>query len=216
MDVTLYQSEPCPFSHRVRHQLSVHGVDYELVNVPRARDDRRELERITGQRSIPALVIDGEVHVTPESIGQAIADRWPAARADMAAIEQWGSPVLIVPLDDGEHTDPRAIEARLHDALAAVDGVELQQAMTQAPGVTRTWELVGSHVDDLVEAEPRLRALLPLRIVLVDHPRGASLQAPLPTRLAAPFRNLGLYSCAHDLEEQLADALAGIARPLHA
>jgi glutathione S-transferase len=61
----LWQTEWCPASHRVRQRLTEFGLSYITRQVPVQPEDRAELERATGRRTIPVLVageavIDGE------------------------------------------------------------------------------------------------------------------------------------------------------------
>jgi glutathione S-transferase len=58
--LALWQAEWCPSSHRVRLRLTELGLDVMLRQVPVDRADRDEMERETGSRSIPTLVVDGE------------------------------------------------------------------------------------------------------------------------------------------------------------
>jgi glutathione S-transferase len=64
----LWQTEWCPASHRVRQRLTELGLSYTIRQVPVQRDDRGQLERATGRRTIPILVagekvIDGEAAI---------------------------------------------------------------------------------------------------------------------------------------------------------
>lgn len=54
--ITLYQLERCPWCAAVRQALSNVGVEARLVEVPRARERRDEVERLSGQRLVPTLV----------------------------------------------------------------------------------------------------------------------------------------------------------------
>jgi len=54
----LYDRPDCPYSKRVRRVLDVLDVDYEEIVVSESKDDRDEVEAITGQRGIPVLVDD--------------------------------------------------------------------------------------------------------------------------------------------------------------
>jgi glutathione S-transferase len=60
-DLELYQAEWCPFSHVVRLRLTELQVDFTARQVPVDPDERDELARRTGSRSIPALVVEGGV-----------------------------------------------------------------------------------------------------------------------------------------------------------
>ncbi len=57
----LWQTEWCPASRRVRQRLTELGLTYLVHQVPVDRDERTELEVVTGQRSIPVLVAGGEI-----------------------------------------------------------------------------------------------------------------------------------------------------------
>ena len=52
----LYQFEECPYCARVRAKLTDLGMSYIIHNVPRNREDRTELEKISGQKFVPVLV----------------------------------------------------------------------------------------------------------------------------------------------------------------
>ncbi|HEX7289532.1 MAG TPA: glutathione S-transferase N-terminal domain-containing protein [Conexibacter sp.] len=59
--IELYQAEWCPYSSRVRQQLTELGVAFVARQVPADPTDREELRRKTGSDEIPALVDDGRV-----------------------------------------------------------------------------------------------------------------------------------------------------------
>ncbi|HCA67467.1 MAG: Glutaredoxin [Parcubacteria group bacterium GW2011_GWC2_44_17] len=52
----LYQFEECPYCARVRARMTDLGISYIIHNVPRERNKRDELEKISGQRFVPVLV----------------------------------------------------------------------------------------------------------------------------------------------------------------
>jgi glutathione S-transferase len=54
--LVLYQRETCPDCRPVRELLTRLQISYLNVNVPRPRDERHELIRVTGSKFIPALV----------------------------------------------------------------------------------------------------------------------------------------------------------------
>lgn len=56
--IELYDRPDCPYSKRVRRVLDVLSVEYEEIVVPESKDDRDELEELTGQRGVPVLVDD--------------------------------------------------------------------------------------------------------------------------------------------------------------
>ena len=52
----LYQFEECPYCKRVRAKLTDLGITYTIHNVSRDREERYDLEKITGQKSVPVLM----------------------------------------------------------------------------------------------------------------------------------------------------------------
>ncbi len=52
----LYQFEECPYCKQVRTVLTDLGMTYIIHNVPRERENRDELEKLTGQRFVPVLI----------------------------------------------------------------------------------------------------------------------------------------------------------------
>ncbi len=60
-NLELWQTEWCPASRRVRQRLAELGLTYLARPVPVAPEQRAELERATGCRSIPVLVASEEI-----------------------------------------------------------------------------------------------------------------------------------------------------------
>lgn len=58
-EIVLYQAEWCPYCARVRSALTDLLIDYQIVNVPREKEKREVVQRVSGQRGIPVMV-DGE------------------------------------------------------------------------------------------------------------------------------------------------------------
>jgi glutathione S-transferase len=58
-DIVLYQAEWCPYCARVRSKLTDLLIDYKTVNVPRDHSERTEVQKVSGQTSIPVMV-DGD------------------------------------------------------------------------------------------------------------------------------------------------------------
>lgn len=54
--LVLFQRETCPYCKPVRELLTKLQISYLNVNVPKPRDERHELIRVTGSKFIPALV----------------------------------------------------------------------------------------------------------------------------------------------------------------
>jgi glutathione S-transferase len=54
--VTLYRLQACPFCERVVRTLAEHGVDYRSRFVEPMHAERNAVARLTGRRTVPAIV----------------------------------------------------------------------------------------------------------------------------------------------------------------
>lgn len=56
--IRMYGTETCSFCTAARMLLKKKGVDYEEVLVGRDSDARKEMERLSGRRTVPQIFID--------------------------------------------------------------------------------------------------------------------------------------------------------------
>ncbi|WP_424001815.1 glutaredoxin family protein [Haloarcula salina] len=61
--ITLYRLQACPFCERVVRKLDAHGLDYRSRFVEPMHSERDVVKRLTGKRTVPAIV-DEETGVT--------------------------------------------------------------------------------------------------------------------------------------------------------
>jgi glutathione S-transferase len=54
--ITLYRLQACPFCERVVRRLNEYGLDYDSRFVEPMHSDRDVVKRLTGKRTVPALV----------------------------------------------------------------------------------------------------------------------------------------------------------------
>jgi len=54
--ITLYRLQACPFCERVVRKLDEYGLDYRSRFVEPMHADRNVVKRISGKRSVPAIV----------------------------------------------------------------------------------------------------------------------------------------------------------------
>lgn len=57
--IKLYQRETCPYCKPIRERLTELNISYININLPKIREERKQLIDITGNPYIPSLV-DGE------------------------------------------------------------------------------------------------------------------------------------------------------------
>ncbi|MFC7231382.1 glutathione S-transferase N-terminal domain-containing protein [Saliphagus sp. GCM10025308] len=55
-DITLYELPGCPFCAKVRTKLEDLNLEYHIVQVPAARNERTEVEAVSGQTGVPVIV----------------------------------------------------------------------------------------------------------------------------------------------------------------
>jgi glutaredoxin 3 len=54
-EITLYELPGCPFCAKVRTKLDDLDLEYDVIEVPRSRSDRTEVERVSGQAGVPVI-----------------------------------------------------------------------------------------------------------------------------------------------------------------
>ncbi|MEF8852137.1 MAG: glutathione S-transferase N-terminal domain-containing protein [Haloarculaceae archaeon] len=57
-DITLYRLQACPFCERVVRVLDEYGLEYRSRFVEPMHGDRDVVKRLTGKRTVPAIVDD--------------------------------------------------------------------------------------------------------------------------------------------------------------
>lgn len=73
MALTLYHFESCPACEKVRLALALDRRRYESVEID--RDDRRKVNEVSGQQSVPVLVDGDDVYVESTRILEHLASR---------------------------------------------------------------------------------------------------------------------------------------------
>lgn len=69
--VTLYRLQACPFCERVVRKLETYDLDYQSRFVEPMHSDRNVVKRVTGKRSVPAIV-DANTGVTMSESGNIV------------------------------------------------------------------------------------------------------------------------------------------------
>ena len=77
-DMVLYQAEWCPYCARVRKKMTDLLLDYKTVNVPHSHAERGEVKEVSGQTSIPVLVVRPS---TPTGAGRAVGSGTPSTES---------------------------------------------------------------------------------------------------------------------------------------
>jgi len=75
--LTLYQTEWCPYCHRVRQVLTELELTYTCVNVAVQRDRREQVREVSGQEAVPVLKDGRKVVVGSDAIISHLRSTYP-------------------------------------------------------------------------------------------------------------------------------------------
>jgi glutaredoxin 3 len=86
MSVAIYTTPTCGFCHQVKAYLSQNGVSFTEYDVSRDLQAAAEMVRLSGQRGVPVVLIDGQVVVgfNRPLIDQLLAQRATRPKLGMA------------------------------------------------------------------------------------------------------------------------------------
>jgi glutaredoxin 3 len=55
-NITLYELPGCPYCAKVIDKLNELSVEYDSIEVPRAHEERTEVENVSGQTGVPVII----------------------------------------------------------------------------------------------------------------------------------------------------------------
>lgn len=110
--ITLYQTEWCPYSHRVRQALTELGLTYTAVNVAADPGGRADVIAVSGQASTPVLQDGDKIFRDSDEILEYLRGTYPEP-PDAGAHAAQGTWRLTSSLS----LSPRAAAARLRELL---------------------------------------------------------------------------------------------------
>lgn len=61
--VKIYSTSWCPSCVKAKKYLNMKGIKFEEINVADKHEDRNEVQKVSGQRTVPVLDINGEIIV---------------------------------------------------------------------------------------------------------------------------------------------------------
>ena len=163
--ITLYQTEWCPYCHRVRQVLTELGLTYTAVSVPYLSEDRVELMALTGQSGVPVLTDGDRVYADSDEIIDYLRATYPEPEdaAEHAAHGAWRAAAAV-------SLPPRAALARLRELL-------------ESKGFLTVAEIRGCEIDDrLPEDYVILQVTVPVAAV-----KALGIDALAPVAMMLPI-----------------------------
>ena len=61
--IKIYSTSRCPSCVRAKRFFDMKGWDYQEINVADKHEDREEVFKVSGQRTVPVIEVDGEIIV---------------------------------------------------------------------------------------------------------------------------------------------------------
>ncbi len=61
--IKIYSTSWCPACVKAKKYLNMKGIEFQEINVADKHEDRNEVQKVSGQRTVPVLDIDGKVIV---------------------------------------------------------------------------------------------------------------------------------------------------------
>jgi glutathione S-transferase len=83
----LYHRWKCPWCAAARQAIENVGAEVELVEVPYPREERDEVERVSGQRRVPVLVDGDDVVVESRRVVRHLYRRYGDSRFERSIAE---------------------------------------------------------------------------------------------------------------------------------
>lgn len=59
--VRVYSTSWCPWCVKAKKYFDLKGINYEEINVADEHENRDEVFKVSGQRSVPVIDIDGQI-----------------------------------------------------------------------------------------------------------------------------------------------------------
>lgn len=61
--IKIYSTSWCPSCIKAKRFFDMNGWDYKEINVADKHEDREEVFKVSGQRTVPVIDVDGEIIV---------------------------------------------------------------------------------------------------------------------------------------------------------
>lgn len=208
--ITLYQSEWCFYSHRVRQVLTELGLTFTAVNVPAAPEDRVELMAIAGQDSAPVLTDGDKVYGESDEIITYLRATYPAPKdADAhAARGSWRATVTV-------SLAPRAASARLRELLeekgflilSQISGPEIDERLPKEYVILQVTVPVAAVKTLDVDPLAPVAIMFPIAVVPTDDGNSVVASAD-PVGQVWLYGELDLRNIQAKVKKRLAEVLA--------
>jgi glutathione S-transferase len=207
--LTLYQTEWCPYCHRVRQVLTELELTYTCVNVPLRRDRRVQVREVSGQEGVPVLKDGRKLIVDSEAIISHLRATYPPP-ADADDHAEVGLFRVVLRF---EETPDQALDL-LRSALAEADFrilAETREFSLGLEGLPADYVLVHAAlpwaVAQAVAIDPTIPAAASFSLAVFPYEGGSAVAATRPFAEAWVYGNAALSALTQVVTQRLYEVL---------
>jgi len=211
----LYQREGCPYCQIVRKKLDFLNLPVLLVPVPQNGEDRDELYRVSGVRTVPVLVDQDKVIVESEAIlsyldevyGKGVSAKMPSNDYGLRT-EMEGS------FDD---IIEKTISALKDQGFGVLTDINVKKTLKAKLDVDVPQQVIlgacsPKYAHGALEAEEDLGLLLPCNVVVRQDKQGKTwVTAVNPLKLLSVAGRDDLLPVAKEVKNKLSAAISALA-----
>ena len=211
--IQLYQTEWCPFSHRVRAKLTELGIAYQVINVAAESQERTEVEELTGNTAIPVLVDEEKVICDSSRIISYLEAEYTFETDDARLQREELSPTIsgAVPFSFGEALE--CTRQALREAhLEPFGELDLASKLSHEGPLTILLALEREFAKQVADVSPGAISLSLLQISIYEHEGQVYVSAIRPESAVAPIRNSEITGDGHELQERLTELIESLGR----
>ncbi|RME04881.1 MAG: DUF302 domain-containing protein [Planctomycetota bacterium] len=216
--LVLYQLEACPYCKLVRRKLEVLGLSYEVRSVPPRREDRKEVQELSGQSAVPVLVHGEKVVYDSAVILQYLDEQFgPEGGSGPLPGQNYGMRVEVKGGIGLEDLKAITLEALKEEAFGVLTEIDVKATLKKKLGVDVPEQLIlgacnPQMAHKAMEMEPDLGLLLPCNVVIRQNSEGGYLVSAIhPLALFGVVARDDMIPLAAEVKSMLGRALEKIA-----
>ncbi len=167
--IILYQREGCPYCQIVRKKLGLLNLPVLLMPVEKRGEDRLELIKISGQRSVPVLVDNGKVITESSAIIEYLDNTYGEGNQKGLPSDEYGLNTLVK--GEYEQVLEKTIAALKTEGFGVLTDIDVKKTLKKKIGVDVPGQVIlgacnPNFAHQALQAEEDLGLLLPCNVVI--------------------------------------------------
>lgn len=211
MTVRLYYTGDCPYCHTVLRALDHFGVDALLL--PRSRHED-ELVKLTGSRTVPALVDDEAVLTGTEAIIAHLAERYGQGKGAVPGNDYGIRTTFAGTVEEAEAVATEELQKVGFGVLTRID---VAATLKKKLGLERPpYVILGACnpkiASKALEMEPELGLLLPCNVIVYENDQGQTIVAAVsPVKMLQIVGRADMLPLAEQVRDLLKQMIGAVA-----